>query len=412
MSSTSKYTVPLWLAVIINVNVIIGAGIFINAGGLAAIAGSLGALGYFCVAILFLPLVLSIAQLSRLNSVSYGGLYFYSKNQLGRYAGLFTGVCYSISQTASIAALAYAFSIYFFQYVPIDGFIEPRILSLIVLSLLCLLNAAGARIGGGVQLLFVFFKLFPIFFVLFFGLTQIRPDWFVFNWSVEPLLSSLPIAMYALIGFEMCTSIGHTIENAHENIARVLLISFMLVASICIVFQFFMFGIIGRDLASAITPFGLLEQSLVTSFAGIGARLCLVFCPFLNLAVSLSILGGCYGKIFGNIWNWYALGDTVAPKLGRLLQTKNSVETPIIALGLQWLFSGFLLYMGLNLLTIQRIAVLGVIVTYCMSIIALESMYKDQENKPSLPRFVVHLSFIPCLLIGFYCLRDLIFSLF
>src|SRR5260221_13265642 len=76
--SVSQQTnkLSLFAAIIINVNIMTGAGIFINTAQLAKRAGALGSLGYALVSILLLPLIVSFVKLIELHPT--GGFFFFS----------------------------------------------------------------------------------------------------------------------------------------------------------------------------------------------------------------------------------------------------------------------------------------------------------------------------------------------
>ena len=123
MKSSATQTVPFWTAVIVNMNAILGAGVFINTGTLINLAGPWCVISYLAMAFLVLPLVLSIAQLAAVHEATYGGLYQYAKEQMGKAAGVFCGVSYIFAKTSSMAALAFASSIYLRSLIPSLPFI-------------------------------------------------------------------------------------------------------------------------------------------------------------------------------------------------------------------------------------------------------------------------------------------------
>ncbi len=63
MLQTQKLSLPA--AILININIMLGAGIFINTPDLAQRAGWLGFLAYALIGILMFPLILTIAELLR-----------------------------------------------------------------------------------------------------------------------------------------------------------------------------------------------------------------------------------------------------------------------------------------------------------------------------------------------------------
>ena len=76
--STQSNTLSLWSAIIININIIIGTGIFINTTELAQRTGLVGGLCYAIVGLLLFPLILSFVKLLELYPT--GGFYTYSSS--------------------------------------------------------------------------------------------------------------------------------------------------------------------------------------------------------------------------------------------------------------------------------------------------------------------------------------------
>ena len=74
-------------AVLINLNVMVGAGIFINTVLLSQNAGGLGAAAYAVVGLLLLPLMMSMYQLAKIHRG--GSLYDYGLH-MGHYAAFVT----------------------------------------------------------------------------------------------------------------------------------------------------------------------------------------------------------------------------------------------------------------------------------------------------------------------------------
>jgi len=62
----NKYKIPFFLALLINMNIMIGAGVYISPPKMSQIAGSMSYLGWLLSALIFLPVVLSISKLAEI----------------------------------------------------------------------------------------------------------------------------------------------------------------------------------------------------------------------------------------------------------------------------------------------------------------------------------------------------------
>ena len=92
IKTKDEFKLSLLSAIFINVNIMLGAGIFINTSTLAQKTGLLGAGMYLLVGLLMLPLILSIAHLLRLHPA--GGFYIFAKKEISPFMGFFSGWSY------------------------------------------------------------------------------------------------------------------------------------------------------------------------------------------------------------------------------------------------------------------------------------------------------------------------------
>src|ERR1700733_2439106 len=151
------------VSILICINTMIAAGLFINPGPLTNIAGPLGFMGYLISAVLLFPLLLCIAELARLHPVS-GGLYAFGKAHINPWAGFLSGWGYFIGKTTSAAVLMHKFIQFFQANIPALSIIPTLMLDYMVIFLLVILNIFGMRVGGRAQYIFTALKGFPILF--------------------------------------------------------------------------------------------------------------------------------------------------------------------------------------------------------------------------------------------------------
>src|SRR5437870_4968280 len=126
MSSTQDYKISLPSAVLININIMLGAGIFINTANLAKRSAELGALMYLLVGLLMLPLILSIAQLLRLHPA--GGFYVFAQKEINPFAGFLSGWCYFTAKLASCMLMIHVSMTLIQQIFPVMKMIHTFVL--------------------------------------------------------------------------------------------------------------------------------------------------------------------------------------------------------------------------------------------------------------------------------------------
>jgi amino acid transporter len=156
------------VGVLICINTMIAAGLFINPNKLTLLAGPLGFLGYLLSALILFPLLLCIAELAKLHPVS-GGLYVYSKTYINAGAGFLSGWAYFVGKTTSVALLMHKFVEFFQPKFSILASVPILALDFSLIFVLIGLNVLGMSVGGNVQYLFTLLKGVPIIFTFIMG---------------------------------------------------------------------------------------------------------------------------------------------------------------------------------------------------------------------------------------------------
>ena len=97
--SPSSFKLSLPAAIIINMNIMLGVGLFVNTISLAKMAGIMSPFIYLFVACLMLPLVLTIAKLLKLHPG--GSFYAFGAQEISPLFGFLASWSYFISKMAS-----------------------------------------------------------------------------------------------------------------------------------------------------------------------------------------------------------------------------------------------------------------------------------------------------------------------
>ncbi|MFH1461874.1 MAG: amino acid permease [bacterium] len=417
-----KNKINLTTAILININIMIGAGVFINPAPLTKFAGAFGFTGYLFSAILLLPIVLTIAQLTQRNPIA-GGLYVYAKNNLGSFIGFWGGWSYFLGKATSAALLCNTFVVFFQNRIAFLQEIPIIVLDLLLILFLISINIFGVKIGGKIQYIFAGAKFIPIIFVIFASLSIINPNFFIFTpQDFKHLFSAIPIAIYALLSFEIITSIGHLIENPEINIKKAILYSFLIVVTVATLFQFSIFGALGKELETAGIPILLLGSKFFSNGS---------FLPgILNSMIFASILGGAFGSLTSNCWNFYALSKDKQIPLSKFFTKINKNNVPYFSLLIEGFISFLLLAVSQNQIALQNMTVLGMVTAYFLSSISLLKILKNEfYTKKAIPilailssayimsicikniiKFGISISFIMIFLVGiFFALNRKIF---
>lgn len=397
MKNDSK--ISLVTAILININVILGAGLFINPRPLTDTAGSLGFLGYVLAAIVLLPIVLSIAELAKSNQIA-GGMYSYSKIYLNPFSGFISGWSYFLGKTTSAALLSNVFMAFFQKRIVFLQQIPLLVLDCCLIAFLIIINILGVRIGGKIQYFFISMKAIPVTFVIFTSIFIFNPDFFTLKADeFSTLFSALPIAIFVLTSFEMICSIGHLVENPEKNIRKAILLSFVIVTTIATIFQFLLFGGLGNVLATTTEPVLSLGTQIFAKTS--------VWPKILNAFVFVSIISGAFGSLTANCWNLYALAnDNHLP--GKNLLTKvNKNEVPYFSLIVEGLLACLILIISKVQVPLQNMTVFGMGTAYLFSSLSIFVASRTGKIKMGIYSIIPTLAILSCSYIIFLCLRNL-----
>lgn len=382
-----------------------GAGIFINTVELAKRSGILGFLSYGIVGILLLPLIVSIAQL--VNMYPEGGFFTYAKEELNPLAAFLSAWAYFIGKLGSAMLLIHTAFLLLQQVVPALNNFNIFVLDIIIVSLFIILNLFNLRTGKMIQAWLMAFKLIPVFFVIFSGLYIFKPSTLgLMNVVFSGVPSSLPLVLFAFLGFEATCSLSSNIINARRNGPLAIFISYAVVIIMYMSYQFLFYTSIGNQLAtfsSYLVAFPALIQKL--SFLNNSYMIQ----SLLNCAIASSALGGSYGILFSNSWNLHMLAKKDYVPFSSYFGSLNSQMIPYLCVFAEG--SICLLYLWITKaeqIPLQLTSVLGSITAYTLSVVALLFAYNKKNKMITTPGWLIYSALLSCALLIYFCFRNVI----
>lgn len=392
------------LAILININIMIGAGIFMNTTDLAKYAGALGFLCYLIIGILLLPLIFSIAALLRMHPA--GGFYTYGKEEISPLGGFISSWSYFIGKLASGTILLHTAVLIFQQLIPALATASPFLIDGFLISIFVALNLLDVSIGGKIQALFLLLKLTPILTAIILGASLFdSANVAASNRLWEGIPNALPLVVFAMMGFEVATSISSKIKNPRINAPRAIFISYSVMVALVCLYQFFFYGALGPLLAEQ-SSYRDVFPLLLSSSTAHGSWLA----SFLNGAIACSALGASYGIMFSNVWNLHTLA-THKHILGYSLFTRlNRNNIPAFGIMLEGIV--YLAYLMISQGTqkpLMLISVLGTVLAYTISVIALLRAIMVHK-KASINLWIPALGAVNCAILLGACIRSLILN--
>jgi aromatic amino acid transport protein AroP len=393
----SRHKLTLFAAILINVNIMLGTGFFINTVVLTKTAGSLSPVVYLLVAALLLPLIVTMATLIKQTPHS-GTIY-----DFGRHISPFFGFLSSWSYfTAKLTSTALGIHVCLSFLQKIIPFLQPfplLILDVLAIMFFTLLNLLNLRIGKQIQFSFICLKVIPIIFVVFTGLylfngTHFTPDMLI--WSGVPL--SIPLVLYVFTGFEASCSLSTHIVDAERNGPRAIFISYGIAVAIVFLYQLFFYGSLGMYLGTLAGGYLDMFPALLTALSHHAITVKASFLPLFYIAIASSSLGSAYGIMFSNSWNLYTLAQNNHTFGKKLLTTLNEHGVPFACVIIEGLMAAtyILITQGYQI-PLQQVSSLGATIAYTCSSIALLVLFARKKQSLLVPV----LSLISCsLLLG------------
>ena len=380
-NSANNHKLSFFVVVLMNINVTLGTGLFINTVLLSKHAGAIGGFTYALIGIWLLPLILTFTNMLRLYPI--GGIYTFAKEGISPLAGFISTWTYFIGKLAS-ATLAIHVAMSLLQtIIPTLRIVPVIALDIGIIITYTLLNLLNFKQGSKIQVVFTSLKLVPIIFIIASGLFVINPGNFAsahFVW--EGLSSTIPLALFGFYGFESACNIALLIENPEKNASRAVITSHLLTTVITTLFQTLFYGSLGSLLASQANFLGA-YPAFITTHISHNLYFSNILIAFMHIAIASSALGSSYGIIYGNAWNLYNLAKHKQIYFANLLSrlSKNNIA-PWCIITEAIICLVYLLTTQGNQLYLQHIAVLAL--TICFTITSYAYFAECKRRRKSI----------------------------
>lgn len=361
-------------AVLMSINIIVGAGIFAGPKSMALVTGNASFLGWVIAGILMFPIIWCVAQASTLFPGG-SGFYHYCATGINKTGGFIAQWLYLLGYIGTAGTLVSALR---------NGFVEvgftsagyyPIIFNGIVIFFFAFLNLMSISVISRIQSSATLLKMLPLLFVV---------TTFVFYWNPEllgsmtinftALTNTIPFAIFGYWGFEACCSLGNFLEEGPESVGKVIFTAFFITM---ILYMFFHFGIIHIMGAEALASQGgaafpyfmnlspLLTRALVISISG---------------SILLSFANSIFGVSLTNITNIYDLARNKMIGGQAMLMRVNSIQRPTFVPFLHALIVFVLLAFISSLKVWFALTNLGICCAFVLLLVALFLTYLKRKN--------------------------------
>ena len=275
------------------VNMVVGAGIFVLPGRIAAELGSAAILAYLICSVAVALIFLCFAEVGGRVTRS-GGAYAYIEEAFGPLAGFIASILLwfgfsALADAAITVAMVEVMTVAF----PMLGESIPRSAFIIALFMfLTVVNIRGVEAGVRLYVFNTFAKLIPLLLLLVAGLFAINvenlaiPEWP----SAQELGAGAIMLFFAFSGAESALSASGEIKNPSRTVPMGLLIGMASLLVLYVGLQTVAQGVLGPELAN--NTEAPLAAVAVEVFGGWGGKMLLV-------GVVISIYGAISGDMLG-----------------------------------------------------------------------------------------------------------------
>jgi amino acid transporter len=360
-----------------NINIMVGVGIFIGPPLMAQKAGNASFLGWPLVALIFLPVVLSIATMARIFPGA-GSFYSYAKHLINEKAGFVSGWTYYLAYTGVAALQTICLRDIVLQYVSMP----PFLFNLLFIGCITLLSFLSIKLIGQIQNAGTIFKLLPILLVLAIFVGYWNPSFHIAmpNFLNVPL--TVPLAIFGFWGFEVCCTISHLIEGDESAASRAILYAFFITA---IGYSLFHFGLLHIMGPQNLTTHG--AQNFVNYLGISSAQIRGMLAAFVSFTIGLAFVNAILSMFTTTASTLEAMAQENLFPYSKQLTKKNLQQRPWIAI----LFQGFLTlavtYATNNKNILISMINLGVLIAFLLTLIALTKLQRQKGKSIALTLF-------------------------
>lgn len=356
----------------IGVNGIIGSGIFLLPGRLAAEAGPASILAFLLCGGLCALIALCFAEASGMFERS-GGPYVYARAAFGEPVGFAVGWMSLASGTLGASAVARGLAQTLGGLSPtLAGPVTEGAIAAGFLLALGALNVLGLKVGAGASDLFSVVKILPLLFFVALGIPHLRAANFAAPIAdpIGGVASATFIAVFALGGFEVIPVPAGETSEPRRTVPLAILGSLLIATLLYMAVQAVAVGTYA-GLPGSANPLG----DAARAFRGpVGGTL-------IGAGAIVSMAGFCSGSALVVPRYYVALGeDRLLP--ARFASRHPRRQTPVVAILVATLASAMLaavLDFG-RLVDISNVAIFSQFVPTCLAVLVL------RKTRPDIPR--------------------------
>lgn len=234
-------------AVLMSINIMVGAGILYAVGPMTASVGNVSFLGWPLIALLLCPIVWSLIQAAKLFP-GEGGFYHYCASGIHPLAGCVAHWGYLLGYLGTAASVSTVLRNGMATNLGL-GFIQehPIVFNVIIASFYTLINTISLSKISKVQSIATLLKLTPILTVVAIMAFYFKSDMSVDMSGLGGLGATVSTVIFAYWGVEACCNIGGLLKDGPQKVGSVILVGFIVTVALYSLFHLGLLYIMGAD---------------------------------------------------------------------------------------------------------------------------------------------------------------------
>lgn len=363
--------IPVYKAVLMGINIMIGGGLLAGPGLMAKAAGNWSFIAWVIAGIAFIPVLFCLLRLST-RITAEGGLYAYVKHAFGYNLGFVAGWMYYVGYAIAACTLINSFRNFFLILNPdLWILVNKPVFMALAITVLLMLNLLRASLLANVISYLTLAKLStPIIAIALSPLFWGRQLSFPLS-DLAGFGSCMSFALFGFLGLEFSCNITHLVQGGASAGRRALLWTFGMVVVICTMFHLSLLYIMGAE-GLAFYQAGGYGRFVAQVLPTVGGAL-QAFIPAFTLLAFFNSSNGLFSLACQLIANLVEDGQLQG---STWLAVQNSSQRPYRLVGITaiLLYSIATFLPGLNLLADAAVMVInGVIFASMLALWKIES---------------------------------------
>lgn len=386
--------ISFWSAVLMSINIIVGAGILFYPKNMAAAAGSLSFLGWPLVGLMLFPIILCIVQATQIFP-GEGGFYNYCASGINQTAGFIAQWAYLLGYIGTAATMT---TVLRENLISQTGFVfaiqHPFIFNALVIAFFSVLNLMSIQLISKIQSITTLIKMIPLFLVIVVMAFYWNSSITYATSDLSGLGLTIPFAIFGYWGFEACCSLGHLLEGGPRQVGKVILTAFFITVTLYTLFHLGVIHIMGVSALTARGPIAFPE------FMGLSPQVASIIATGITWAMLLSFANSIFGVSLGNITIMYLLAQRKLIAGSHMLSTTNRFHQPSFAALVHGIVVWSMLCIVSQINGLTALTNLGVSTAFVFTLVALLLTNYKQKNYPQI--IVTILGFMSFAILVYY----------